>query len=329
MHPKEIWKMVAKLWQYQIQEKKIALCTIIAILISVSILIVLENQFPLKKIKALEEFFDERFFLQDFSKAENIVLLGTSHVAQANTTVINHKVMQLSKNYTVYNLGMGADDPSKRINQIDKIISMKPKAVFYGISYYDFPAVPEKDRLLIKMTRTLSDLVNNKADFDNPQLFTRYYLFPSKDEHKNNQLYEDDCFSVPNTPFDKYCPKNQIPDTLEELKKLPNPEWVNDLSQERMISLLEIIEKLDKEDIKIILFVTPVHKIYIDRLSDYQRNSFENIIKNLSDKYGVKVYDFRYRYDDLPVWSDTSHIIQTNGTIYDDDIAQMIIRELK
>ena len=323
--------MANKIVRSSDSRKKIALCALIAILIAVSLLAILENQFPLKKEKSLRGvFYDDDFFLQDFSKTENVVMLGSSHVGQINTTTVNQQVItQLSKNYTVYNLGISADSPDKRVNQVDQIISMKPKVVFYGISYYDFPAVPERDHLLGKTTKILSDLINNGEEFDNPQVFTRYHTVPFKVERKIAPIFAADCFSVPNTPFDMACPSGKEPDTLEELKKLPNPVWVTDSSQERMIALSKIIEEFDKESIKIVLFITPVHQIYIDRLSDYQKNSFENIRKNLSEKYGVKIYDFRYRYDDLPVWSDTSHIIQTNGTIYDDDIAKMIIRELK
>lgn len=315
----------------KITNKKIVLGTLLVIILSVSLLISLEIQFPLKRVKALDETIDERFFLQDFSKTENIVLIGTSHVGDANTTAINQQVnILLAKNYTVYNLGEGADNPSKRVNQIDKIISMKPKVVFYGVSYYDFPAVTEKDRLLIKTTEILSQLLHNGTSFDNPQLFTRYYLLSSKtlSPKNNSQIMNDHCFIVPNTPFDEYCGRNRTPDSIEMLKKMPAPVWINNLANEHMDALSKIIEKFQKNGIKIVLFVTPTHKTYyIDRLSDYQKDSFEDIIKKVSSKYNVDVYDFRYRYDDLPIWSDTSHIIESNGNAYDYDIAKMIVEE--
>ena len=118
--------------------KKIAAYTIIAIVTSIAFLAIMEIQFPLKKAKGVDEKINEQFFDHDFSKTKNIVLLGTSHVAGANTTVINEKINEkLEKNYTVYNLGYGSDNPSKRIKQIDEIISMNPEIVFYGISYYE------------------------------------------------------------------------------------------------------------------------------------------------------------------------------------------------
>lgn len=310
--------------------KKIALFALLSILISVSLLVILESQYPLKKTKALEDILNEKFFLKDFTKTKNVVLLGTSHVAQANTTVINQKVTsQLSGDYAVYNLGIGGDNPSKRIHQVDQIISMKPVVVFYGISYYDYPATQEKDVLLTKITKLISLFVNNGTSFDNPQLFTRNYLFPSKAERKISPLYDDDCFSIANTPFDKYCPKNKYPKSLDELKKAPMPTWTNDLTKERMADTAEIIKKFENKGIKVVFFATPVNQIYIDHLSTYQKNSFDQILKNLQSKFGVKVYDFRYKYDNLPVWSDTSHIIETNGTVYDDDLAKMIIQEIK
>lgn len=311
--------------------KKIALYTLLALFVAVSLLVILEKQFPLEKEKAMNEvFYDNNFFLQDFSKTNNIVLVGSSHVGQVNTTTINREVnSQLSRTYTIYNLGISADNPSKRVNQVDQIISMNPKLVLYGISYYDFPAVPEKDRLLIKTTKVLSDLINDGKEFDNPQLFTRHYTVPFKVERKTSPVFDDDCFSVPNTPFDKACPKNKKPDSIDELKKHPNPVWVNDLSQEHMSDLSKIIERFDEKGVKIVLFITPVHKIYIDRLSDFQKRSFDDIMKNLSEKYQIKIYDFRNKYDDIPIWSDTSHIIQTDETAYDSDIVKMIIEEIK
>lgn len=312
--------------------KKIVTYTIIAILASIAILAIMEIQFPLKKIKAMDENINEQFFDQDFSKTKNIILLGTSHVAGANTTVINEKInTELKDKYTVYNLGYGSDNPSKRTKQIDKIISMNPKIVFYGISYYDFPAVPDKDRLLSKALEFLSDTVHQGNDFDNPQLFTRSHLFPSKDlASKNKSTLTDHCFSIKNTPFDEYCDRNRKADTIQELKELPAPVWPTDYANERMNALSEIIEKFQKRDIKVVIFVTPVHKdYYIDRLSDYQKNSFEDVLKIIRERHHVDTYDFRYKYDNLPIWSDTSHIIQSNGSIYEEDIARMIIEEIR
>ena len=129
--------MIDQSENYLTSRKKIVFCTLLVIFIAVSLLVILEKQFPLKKEKAMNEvFYDDNFFLQDFSKTNNIVLVGSSHVGQVNTTTINRQVnTQLSKSYTVYNLGISADNPSKRVNQVDQIISMKPKVVFYGISY--------------------------------------------------------------------------------------------------------------------------------------------------------------------------------------------------
>jgi len=74
-------------------------------------------------------------------KTENekwIFMIGSSHVNVLNYIFIDKYISSnLGSNYKIFNFGKGTDTPTKRINDVNDIISAKPDFVIYGIDYFD------------------------------------------------------------------------------------------------------------------------------------------------------------------------------------------------
>ncbi len=309
--------------------KKIVITTLFIILFFTSLLIALEIYLPLKsktdQVSPNMRF--QNFYSQNFSGTNNVVLMGSSHVGMINGTVVQENINRnLDDEYVVYNLADDANFPAQRISQIEQIITMKPKLVIYGISYRDLFSVPTKQTgsdIFLEKTKTIvSKLVNNDEPFENPQRFVRLHLFNS-----GYQPGTTNCFYQLNTPFYPYCPDYYLPKTLEELKK-QDPPFLTGLSKENVNAISSMIDRFNKENIRVVFFVTPVHEIYMDQLPDSQKNSFDEQIRNFKQKHGISVYDFRHKYDEFLVWVNTSHII-ANNPVYDMDVAKMILEEIK
>ena len=97
---------------------------------------------------------------------------------------------------------------------------------------------------------------------------------------------------------------------------------------ENISALNKIISELQNNDIKIVLFTTPLHKFYLDSLSNYQKELFNEILDNLTKKQGVRIYELEDKYSELDMWRDHLHIsIHESVTKYNEDIASIIIKE--
>jgi hypothetical protein len=107
--------------------------------------------------------------------------------------------------------------------------------------------------------------------------------------------------------------------------------WDNDNTKNQNICAInKIISKLQDEEIKIILFTTPLHDYYLESFSISQKNNFIDLKNNLSKKFGLKIYEFEEKYNELNIWRDTQHISHhQNVTIFNEDIAEMIMENIE
>ncbi len=278
----------------------------------------------------------EEFFLGDFPHNQTIFLLGSSHVGNMNITQVNNLIG--SDDVVVYNLAIGGDTLVKRLNDLDKIISSRPDVVFYGISYRDFQFI--HDNTVIPLLPTIQQLDPcsklHSILYDNlpsnPQWFVRNIF--------KNMIQPDtalpvatssNLISIDNTPF-YLQPKNPIigSDSYMKTQQLDLLYWDDNIKKNQNICALHIIiNELQKNDIKLVIFTTPLHKYYLDALSNSQKNEFKTLLQTLTNDYGLKIYQFEERYVGLNVWLDSSHFsTHQNVTIFNNDIAEMIIMEM-
>ena len=102
----------------------------------------------------------------------------------------------------------------------------------------------------------------------------------------------------------------------------------NPSNSEQLIALQDTIEILQKNKVKVIIFTVPLHQSYLDVIPKNDKIIFNETLENLSQKYGVNIYDFTNSYSNQNIWSDTYHVaLNQNSLVYTEDIVQMIIEE--
>lgn len=281
---------------------------------------------------------NQEFFTDDLSNQSTIFLIGSSHVGHINATQVNDLVL-LDESIMIYNLAKAGDTPKERLKDIDQIISAKPKIVFYGISYRDFlfpfdstviPLLPDPKQMIgCALLSSGDDLVPS-----NPQMLTRNILnkivkIPSK-EKSEPESKNIEYFAMKSTPFYLYPKKPQIAtDDIKKEDPLTNT-WSNpNITIQNICALHKIISLLQNNEIKIVIFTTPLHSYYLESLTVSQKNYFSLLQNELSNYNHVKIYDFEDKYVELDVWHDNSHISNNqNVIIFDQDIAKMITMEI-
>ena len=101
----------------------------------------------------------------------------------------------------------------------------------------------------------------------------------------------------------------------------------NDVSQNKQVRYLKkIINELQNENIKVIIFKTPMPKSYLENLPTSTIEKYDEILNEISNEFNIKVYDFSEKYTELPIWMDLTHVaFNANSSIYSEDVATMII----
>jgi len=295
---------------------------------------------------------------------KKIFLIGSSHVFRINATIVENNISQIHQDYKIYNLAYAGDKPSQRIEHLQKMIESKPVLVVYGVTLKDFkgklPQVPitdvKRDVIQVPITNVIGTnkpveallpepwnflynwIPNNIqidfTNFNNPQR-TTLRIFTLLDNQKNS---EDFLLDMENTPFRKYLPAvHKIADdkflrqNLEK-KMMRNSLFtgyalgVYDLNTE---DLKKIISELKKNDIEVILFSTPLSRIYLDEIDTIAIEIFKDALQKISNEFDVKIYHFYDKYADMNIWKDISHVsTNQNASIYSTDIANIILNEI-
>ena len=327
------------------ENKKITLAITIVLIFTLSMLIVYEkiadpshaNDRKREQNLLLNDHMTSKdLFSNNFSDTNTVFLIGSSHLGSANVTSINQLVLSKTKNLenpiTVYNLAAFGDYPTKRLESIKDIISTSPKVIFYQISYRDFQFTYKENEDIIPINfkellfSKIYSIFKNHIPV-NPQELLFSILRPI--QGSVSPILEESLSTNDKTPFYHYT-KFKIK-SQEELKSELSPvtEWDDSkIEDENFIALKKIIEELEKSNIKIVIFTSPLHEYYLETLSQKQKDDFSSLLNNLEEEYNLRIYNFEDRYHDLDVWGNISHIsYYKNVTIYNEDIANMIIGE--
>jgi len=311
------------------ERAKISISILLAAIISISIFFVVMLNLPDDLFQAYEDFFSK-----DLGDEEKIFILGSSHVYAINPIIISEKLKQNDYKFEVYNLGSPGDDFEERERTVNMIIDKKPKIVVIGIEPRSFesagrsitkvpnspiPSIPSINEIFEQV-----DLGDKKGIFKNPKFaLIRTIASPIQDDIEKHPY--------PNSPFLEYnvdAAKLSNPDELEKIK----PEYIAKINpiekNSSLYSLNKIIDKLEENDIKVIIFVTPHSKFYLDVYPENQSEIFSDIINFISEKN--KVYSLYDRYADQNVWTDHTHLaVNEDSNFYSNDVTDFIIKELK
>ena len=312
---------------------KIVLGVCIAFIISFGMLYVAINLLDNShRIDYKTEFFTNQSEIDE----NEILLLGSSHIGHLNMTHIVTQVENKNLDFTVYNLADNGDSPKFRYNDLEQIINLEPKIVFYGISYRDFDQPIESTNVKrnnLDIKNSIEEIIPEELKSINPQLLTRKVIRNMLDDTgiSKKPSYE---IKPPNTPFfalgdkqTKISDKNELQRQL--LIVLPPPAKIQfDSNNEEIEKFYEIIKALQNEEITVVVFTTPLSRVYLEELSKSTKISFDNILKNISEKYDVKIYEFEDKYTDLEIWNNVDHVAYNNKSIiFSNQITEMILKE--
>jgi len=313
---------------------KIVLSVFIAFIVTFGLLFTI--QFMLKDSN--NEIETDSFFSQKFDLETNrVLLLGSSHIGHLNSTYIIDTITNDFDDYDVFNLAVNSDDPKERAESIDKIISMHPKIVFYGISYRDFETESSSDEksILPDFKILVEDNIPNELESINPQLITRRAI---RDILNDTSIVMVPVYDIhpPNTPFFSLGNlQTKIIDD-DELQRqtliiLPSPKdlYIAPSNNEQVRFFKQIIRELQENKIKVVIFTTPLHKIYLNELNQESKDTFNKILNEILNEFNVKIYNYTDQYSDLPVWNNLEHLAYNeNSMMFSEDVAEMILLEI-
>ena len=311
---------------------KITLCVIISFFFTFTLLFS-TNASSLDPTPSL---FNYEFFTQEFEPDKKIILLlGSSNVGQLNVAKINEIVSSQHTDYEIFNLAYNADTPKIRFNSIEETISLKPKYVFYGVSFIDFRSPTEKENIFDIKFSFAQLLPNNTIEKFNPKFNT---IEKIKETFVSTDLFPPPrkFFSVPNTPFFEYNEDSTTILTEDELKRgLPlsgvYTSEINLTDDHQEVQHFEkIISEFQKNNIKVVIFTTPVHNLYYNALSDSVKDDFNKLLERISNDYDVKIYDFSNEFGDMDIYWDLIHVsYNEKSLVYSESAAKIILKEIE
>jgi len=313
---------------------KIVLSVLIAFIVTFGLLFTIQFM-PKDSNNEIEK---DSFFSQKFVPETNIAfLLGSSQIGHLNTTYIIDTITNDFDDYDLFNLAVNSDDPKERAESIDKIISLHPKIVFYGISYRDFETESSFDEksILPDFRILVEDNIPNELESINPQLITRRAI---RDILNDTSIVMLPVYDIhpPNTPFFSLGNlQTKIIDD-DELQRqtliiLPSPKdlYIAPSNNEQVRFFKQIIHELQENKIKVVIFTTPLHKIYLNELNQESKDTFNKILNEVLNEFDVKIYNYTDKYSDLPVWNNLDHLAYNeNSMMFSEDIAEMILLEI-
>ena len=319
--------------------KTILISILLALTFSFLIFYTFHEFFPTQKVSDIK---DHPFFAENKnSDSKKILLLGGSGAAQLDSTMINQLLSKDYENHIFYNLAYNADTPKQRYKSINETIMLKPQLVLYGITYFDlngFYWVSTE-----KNTQPLPNIELNPAallSYDDP------FLEINPKETTLNFIRESfgdtgffpekaDRFQLENAPFSFFDEYQTIIADDNDLKKIRAESVKTHVNQNEAITkeqvrhLKEIIELLQNNDIKVIIFVLPQQKYFLDLIPEDDKAIFYASLEEIKSEFNVKIYDLSDDYADLNIWMDHNHVAYNKKSmIFSDDIYKIISKEM-
>lgn len=280
---------------------------------------------------------------------EKIFIYGSSRTAPLNSDHIENILKTHNYTFDVYNLSFNGDLPSKRLISINKIISMNPSIVVYGIDDRMFSTMYSKNQneSIINKNKIQTFLPIPKEFFERVLFVITDNLFfdklpksPKIVTLQTLQFLKSDSQIPENINITSKRPFSLAPETEIKNENIIKEKWANEskifgkvISPEinrELFALEEIISVLEKNDIDVILFRTPLTSIYLDWIPDTENVKLTRMINTLSNNLEIPFYDLSENYIDLKIWNDESHVADNQSSlIYSDDISQIIIFEIE
>ena len=298
---------------------------------------------------------DEILFYENVLKNEKkIFILGSSETQSINATHVEIDTSKYIDHHFVYNLAKGSDSPDKRIYSLELISNSKPILVLYGIGLRDVEKIPDGgfntaisydphsdiENLLPVPKEIINDIFLENIGFnnlrlnflENPKFILLNQIRELTNENKIPSLKQK--IISDNIPFIKFDTKQLKLATTKvdgsTIKNCPQSIIFEKYAKDMKInSLVEIIEKLKINNIKVIIFTTPVHENCLDSIGNETMNEFEAIVNEIGENTNTDIYFLHDNYRNYDSWVDGSHLTFLNSFLYSNDVAEIIIQALK
>ena len=319
--------------------KKILFIIFLSFLIAFGIFLVLIQTFYQEQEIALIE--NEKNYYSSIQGIDNkIFLVGGSHISAINPFFIEEFLAENNEEYEVFNLSKMANRPLREIKNIDLLISAKPEIIVYGISARDFAEIQSINKPTVKSNQPLPDpslFFKDWLNVQNSELLILQPDFSPKlitlKEIRGITVNSQDYIKAPFFRFDYKRDFNVMDDKELKLQAIGDAKLVEITSinkNQDLSSLKKIITKLEENNIKIILFTTPQHKYFYDLVDITEKKAFEEIIIDLEKSHNLEINQFTEKYSDLEIWRNPTHIVVSkSASIFSDDIANLILEELR
>jgi hypothetical protein len=318
--------------------KTILISILIALTFSFLLFYTFHEFFPPKKASDIN---DHPFFAEnENSDSKKILLLGGSGAAQLNSTVINQSLKKDYENHVFYNLAYNADTPKQRYKSLNETIMLKPQLVLYGITYFGlngFWENTEKDTQPLPTIELNPTALLSRSDpflEINPKATTLNFI---RESFSDTSFFsaKADRFQLENAPFSFFDEYQTIIASDNDLKKV-NSESIGmhvnqnkSITKEQIIYFKQIINSLQNNDIKVIIFVLPQQRYFLDLVPEYDKEIFYASLEEIKNEFNVEIYDLSDDYADLNIWMDHNHVAYNKKSmIFSDDIYKIISKEM-
>ncbi len=314
--------------------RNIVFLVLISFIISISVFFIFQIVFQDESYSIKNKFYSK----ESLNHSKKIFLLGSSHVGQSNATHIEAYLAKNSQEYSVYNLAETADKPKNRLNDLNRIILLNPDFVVYGVGYYDFleNKITLKESILPDPQSSFEDILSmelygiNTELLENPKLNTLKFL----QGFLGIKTLVVDTYFEENTPFFPYHKTKT--DIIVKQSEIEKNDFRHELGiiqpyaqNKQVFALNQIIREFNNNDIPIIFFITPHNEFYYNSLSSSNKERFNSIIGELSNKHSIEFLNLTHLYKDMEIWRSTNHVTHNfEGIIYSEDIAKKILMEI-
>ena len=289
---------------------------------------------------------------KNHDSTEKIFILGSSQVQAINVTYVENILLNEGYNYVIYDLGVGGDLPSKRLGDIDRIISLHPSIIVYGVGFRD---VERNKQSMSPLGTTTKSVTQNILP--TPKILDEQTILSlQQNEFVNKILSSPKLISIklfnylirgdfgygyvdiginPKWPLISPVTINVLL-TVEEIEqKFENNPIVfrgidNMENNKEFLALDKNIKKLKSHNIDVILYSVPYHRLLLNGISNSDKLLFTSTLEKIANENNATLYLLHEKYSDMPVWLDPFHLgYNKNTKIYTDDIAQFISDEIK
>ena len=257
------------------------------------------------------------------NETDRIYFIGSSQIVDGIDSYLIEDYLK-TKNYTfqIYNLGIQADRPLLRITELDRLVESKPRLVVIGVNYnglYNRTTINDERLVLVSDKVTLDSyseqlytkeqlkLINQSPNPMEQYLYKRKFIQPSiRYLFFNKMIISEDVFG--GDIIRHFNPRgNDFKNPYVYTRNKTHEELLKSLESEGLVlrwctvykddnpdkkALKHTIEKLEKNNISVIVINMPLHPLLSEKVPDTTRENYFSFLNST----GVTYYDFETNY---------------------------------